>query len=270
MVLQIIFITIAIVGLILYIKPLTTFFQRRIQVKAYCEKISRDVSEPHVAPFAGFASERRSAADKIALETAITAESGKTGTVTAALDPGEGEFRAIMDRVASNPVSVSVLMQTTGPSVAAVPAPDLRMETPLAHANWRDELGQKLTWMVSSNRQQAELVLNPPQLGRIDVTLTLDGDRASVSFASPHAAVREILENSITRLREVLADAGVTLGQTHVGGDSRHDSNSMHRKNGSLAFGHGTSASHVATVEVPGSESAWRFTAGRGLVDVFA
>ena len=30
------------------IRPLTAFFQRRVQVSAFCEKVGRDVSEPQV------------------------------------------------------------------------------------------------------------------------------------------------------------------------------------------------------------------------------
>lgn len=214
------------------------------------------------------AEERSTTPDKLAVETAIAAESGKSGSLSTSSDSGGEDFRAVMERMATNPATA--VTQTTGTSAAAAPMPGLRVETPLAHTGWRDEVGQKLTWMVSNNRQQAELVLNPPQLGRIEVTLALDGDQASVSFASPHAAVRETLENSMTRLREVLAEAGVTLGQTHVSADSRHDSNSMHPNNNGLASGHRDEKGHAETIGTLGSGSASRSELGRGMVDVFA
>ena len=237
----------------------------------------KNTSGQHLEPAAGFALERSTAPDKLAVEAAITATSGKSATTSTTStasttstshDPNEGEFRAIIERVANNPAAIG--LQTNATSAPTAPAPGLRMETPLGQTGWRDEVGQKLTWMVSNNRQQAELVLNPPQLGRIEVTLILEGDRASVSFATPHPAVRETLENSMMRLREVLADAGVTLGQTHVGADSRHNSSSMHPKNDGLASTSVDGERHAATISVPGRESAWRSAAGRGMVDVFA
>jgi flagellar hook-length control protein FliK len=228
----------------------------------------KNTSGQHLEPAAGLALERSTAPDKLAVEAAITATSAKTATPSTSHDPNEGEFRAIIERVANNPAAIG--LQTNATSAPTAPTPGLRMETPLGQTGWRDEVGQKLTWMVSNNRQQAELVLNPPQLGRIEVTLILEGDRASVSFATPHPAVRETLENSMMRLREVLADAGVTLGQTHVGADSRHNSSSMHPKNDGLASTSVDGERHAATISVPGRESAWRSAAGRGMVDVFA
>ena len=228
----------------------------------------KNTSGQHLEPAAGLALERSTAPDKLAVEAAITATSAKTATPSTSHDPNEGEFRSIIERVANNPAAIG--LQTNATSAPTAPTPGLRMETPLGQAGWRDEVGQKLTWMVSNNRQQAELVLNPPQLGRIEVTLILEGDRASVSFATPHPAVRETLENSMMRLREVLADAGVTLGQTHVGADSRHNSSSMHQKNDGLASASVDGERHAATISVPGRESAWRSAAGRGMVDVFA
>lgn len=216
---------------------------------------------------AGLGGERSTAPDKLAVDAAITAGSGTTGAVSTTHDSGDGDFRAVMERMANNPAAA--VMQTAATSAPAAPTPGLRLETPLGQAGWRDEMGQKLTWMVSNNRHQAELVLNPPQLGRIEVTLTLDGDRASLNFVSPHAGVRETLESSMTRLREVLAEAGVTLGQTHVGADSRHDSSSMTPNNDGPAAGRKDDERYAGTIVAIGSGSAARSANGRGMVDVF-
>jgi flagellar hook-length control protein FliK len=208
------------------------------------------------------------APDKLAVDAAIAATSAKAGTASMANDLYEQDFRTAIDRASGNPAAIGV--QTSATSAPMPPAPGLRVETPLGQPGWRDEVGQKLTWMVSNNRQQAELVLNPPQLGRIEVALTIEDDRASVSFATPHAAVRETLENSVARLREMLADAGVTLGQTQVGTNSGNDPNPMHPKIDRFLSTRPAGEGHAATIGLPGSESAWRSTTSRGMVDVFA
>lgn len=226
--------------------------------------------EQHPGHTADFAGEHGTATDKLAVEAAIAAASGTAGASATNRDHGEGEFRAVMERVTNNPVNV--LMQNSGAAAAAptAPQPGLRLETPLTHAAWPDEMGQKLTWMANNHRQQAELVLNPPQLGRIEVTLDLTGDQASVSFVSPHAAVRETLEASLARLREVLAEAGVTLGQTHVGADSRHNPNSMYLKDDGSASGRMDGDRRVETPGTLRSGSAGLSSFGRGMVDIFA
>lgn len=234
------------------------------------EKPSADknASGQSLEPSAGLAIERSTAPDKLAAEAAITATPARTGISSTSHDPNEGEFRAIIERATNNPAGFA--MQTSATSAPTAPMPGLRMESSLGQAGWRDEIGQKLTWMASNHRQQAELILNPPQLGRIEVTLTLDGDRASVSFVSPHAAVRETLENAMTRLREVLAEAGVTLGQTHVGADSRHNQNAMHLKDDGSASGRMDGERQAETPGALSKGTAGRSVFGRGMVDIFA
>ncbi|MDZ4251626.1 MAG: flagellar hook-length control protein FliK [Sulfuritalea sp.] len=206
--------------------------------------------------------------DKLAVDAAITAEPGRTGTHAASLEHEPGDFRAVIERVANNPAAFGVQASEARTSTTRIA--DLPVATHLGRAGWQDEVGQKLNWMVGNNRQQADLVLNPPQLGRIEVTMRFEGDQLSASFASPHAAVRETLENSLVRLREVLADAGITLAHTHVGTDSRHDPKFMQPGQQHLPGDRGNA--QLATL--PGAEMdiapVWRGSGGRGMVDLFA
>ena len=98
--------------------------------------------------------------------------------------------------------------------------PSLRMETPLKAPGWQDELGQKLTLLVGREQHRAEIVLNPPQLGRVEVTLTVSNDQASAQFIAATPAARDALEQAVPRLREVLAEAGIALGQASVNEES--------------------------------------------------
>lgn len=161
-------------------------------------------------------------------------------------------------------------MQSTGTTPATTPPPSVRIETGFGQAGWHQEMGEKLSWMAGNGRQQADLVLNPPQLGRIEVTMIIDGDNVSASFASPNAAVREALENSMSRLREVLADAGVALGDTHVGADCRQDAGSTQTKDDRNASGNRFGETSALAVDVRAGASPWRNASGRGMVDVFA
>ena len=100
-------------------------------------------------------------------------------------------------------------------TVAAHASPD-RINTALNQPAWADEFSQKITWMASQRNQSAELHLNPPQLGPLDVVLKMNGDQASAVFTSPHAAVRDAIEQAIPQLREMLADSGIMLGNATV------------------------------------------------------
>lgn len=99
---------------------------------------------------------------------------------------------------------------------SATQATQLVIDTPVTQKQWGNEFSQKITWMATQQDQHAELHLNPAQLGPVDVVIKVSGDQATAQFTSAHAAVREVIEQSIPKLREMLADNGIMLGNTTV------------------------------------------------------
>ena len=83
-------------------------------------------------------------------------------------------------------------------------------------AGWDNALGQKVLWMVSQQQQVAELTLNPPDLGPLQVVLSISNDEASATFVSQHADVRQALEAALPRLKEMMAESGITLNSATV------------------------------------------------------
>lgn len=153
----------------------------------------------------------------------------------------------------------------TGGSDAA-----MAMRSPVGHPNWSNELGDKMTWMVSSQRQQAELVLNPPQLGRIEVSLTVNGDQANAVFTSPNAAVREMLENSLPRLREILAGSGLNLGQADVGAQAFAQQQGQDGQRQASGMRGDRGAELDSAISAGGAVNLGRAGERRGMVDIFA
>ena len=88
---------------------------------------------------------------------------------------------------------------------------------------WNTELGQQIVWMVGDQQQVAEIHVNPPNLGPLDIKLTIDGAQTTALFSSPHSEVREAVEAALPRLREVLADSGIMLGNASVTADTPRD-----------------------------------------------
>ncbi len=86
--------------------------------------------------------------------------------------------------------------------------------------SWTPAASQRILWMAGQNISTAELRLDPPELGSLSVRLRIQGDQASLSFTSPHAHVREVLDQQMPRLREMLAENGIELGQADVSDQS--------------------------------------------------
>ncbi|OGS81084.1 MAG: hypothetical protein A2061_01435 [Gallionellales bacterium GWA2_59_43] len=97
------------------------------------------------------------------------------------------------------------------------------ISTPLGSPAWGEDFSQKISWMVSQKNQVAELHLNPPNLGPLDVVLKISDNQATALFTSPHAAVRDAVESAMPKLRELLADNGIMLSNATVGDQSPRD-----------------------------------------------
>jgi flagellar hook-length control protein FliK len=111
------------------------------------------------------------------------------------------------------------LVSAPMPKPVDVPA-TLAVEPKVGSPGWDGALGQRVVWMATQHQQVAEMRLNPPNLGPLEVRLTISGDQASAQFVSHHPGVREAIESALPRLREMLADSGITLGNVQVGAES--------------------------------------------------
>ncbi|WP_020146715.1 flagellar hook-length control protein FliK [Thioalkalivibrio sp. ALJ15] len=78
------------------------------------------------------------------------------------------------------------------------------------------ELTDQIRMLARAQGGRTEIKLHPPQLGTLDVRLNVDGDRATVQFISANPVTREVLEAAMPRLRESLAQSGLTLEDATV------------------------------------------------------
>ena len=87
-------------------------------------------------------------------------------------------------------------------------------------AAWDQAVGQKVVWMVAGGQQTAELTLNPPDLGPLQVIISVNNDQANASFFSAQPEVRDALESALPKLRQMMSDAGVQLSGFSVNSQS--------------------------------------------------
>lgn len=90
---------------------------------------------------------------------------------------------------------------------------------------WETNLGSRLQMLIGQNVQTAEIRLDPPELGALDIKIKISNDIATVNITSPHSHVREALETAIPKLREMFAESGLSLGDVNVRQESfaQHD-----------------------------------------------
>jgi flagellar hook-length control protein FliK len=149
--------------------------------------------------------------------------------------------------------------------------PSATVETRVGAPGWDGEIGQKVVWMANQNHQIAEIHVTPPQLGPVEIRINISNDQANAMFVSPHASVRDAIEAALPRLREMLADNGLTLGNVTVSSQSfghpqqgQNEAGRSHRGFVPDVASTSLDEGRLAAV-MPGAKSA-----NVGLVDIFA
>ena len=219
------------------------------------------------------------------LAMAVHAVMDGSGRVPGGVSPGltEGTERGLLELAALQARSAKGLqlgqapVVTSGTAEAALPQLQttgglvlprlLSLDVPLQQPGWDRSLGDRVQWMVNQNVQLAELKLNPPGLGPLEVRVRVEGDRTHISFLASQANVRDAVDAALPRLREMFAEGGMSLGDVTVG----------HRDGGDGRGGQGTSGEDGAGATDGKPDDAQAdllrpdgMRAGQGLVDYYA
>ncbi len=83
-----------------------------------------------------------------------------------------------------------------------------------------DQLAERVQVMMSKNLKHVDIRLDPPELGKLQIKLSLNQDQASVQFTVGNQQTRDLVEQAMPRLRELLNQQGLQLAQTSVQQDS--------------------------------------------------
>lgn len=164
------------------------------------------------------------------------------------------------------------LMRTTPQASVETPTPlsgasANRLAPSIGAAAWGQALGEKIVWMAAGAQQTASLTLNPPNMGPLQIVLNISNDQATASFFSAQPEVRQALEAAFPRLREMMSEAGIQLGQATVSADTpQQNAPDPRSQRAALPFPDldETSAGGLPLSQPPALQS------GRGLIDTFA
>jgi len=144
-----------------------------------------------------------------------------------------------------------------------------RLAPPVGGKGWDQAIGQKVMWMATNGTQSASLTLNPPDLGPLQVVLHVNNQQADATFITAQPEVKQALEAAMPKLREMMDQAGIQLGQATVntGSPNQQGANQQQaRGSNSSHFGAGVDDADVNVAIVPRPVA----TGGQGLVDTFA
>jgi flagellar hook-length control protein FliK len=170
------------------------------------------------------------------------------------------------------------------PSINVAPQPQVALQQAQAAAaaatdklaprvgsnGWDQALGQKVVWMVAGEQQSATLTLNPPDLGPLRVVLSVSNNQATVDFAAAQPEVRQALQDAVPKLREMLGDAGIQLGQANVSAGTPNNQQGGFGERQQSSRGSGQTNDEDTDAPVRTVRSQTITGGGQGLVDTFA
>jgi flagellar hook-length control protein FliK len=172
-----------------------------------------------------------------------------------------------------SPAFQAALQQAQAP-VAAPKENAPPLDKPVGQPGWSQDLGERVTWMTQRGAQTAEIRLNPPHLGPLEVRVDINREQqASIQFVAHHAVVREALEAAMPRLREMMEAQHVNLGEVSVSQHSFAD-----RDNAQTGFeqqnrqgrGFQGESADIPSASYPEAESIAPNRIGNGLLSLYA
>lgn len=163
---------------------------------------------------------------------------------------------------------ISALSSLTA-AVSAVPgsattgvAHNLAMNETVGSSGFAKELGQQVTWLSGQEVKQAQIRLNPQDLGPLDVKISVEHGRVDVSFMTQHPATTAAVQQGLDQLHQMLGGQGLSLGHATVG---QHAQQQFAGQQGQQAQTFGSAGDEAADTPVA---VATRVVVG--IVDAFA
>lgn len=89
----------------------------------------------------------------------------------------------------------------------------------------------KVMVMINQKIQQVDIQLDPPEMGNVHVRVNLQNEQAAVQFIVQNQQAKDALEQNMGKLREMLAENGVDVGDANIEQRQANEQNS-HGANG--------------------------------------
>lgn len=100
---------------------------------------------------------------------------------------------------------------TTNPTIL-----NLNLPMPMDISKWQASLNEQICLISRQGIQNAEIKLNPQELGSLHIKLAMIDDKIDLHMAVAHNMVKGVLESALPMLRTSLEQQGITLQHTNI------------------------------------------------------
>lgn len=126
------------------------------------------------------------------------------------------------------------------------PASAVQSPLVLTKDNASDQVAERVQMMMSKNLKHVDIRLDPPELGRMQIRMSLNNDSATVHFTVQNQQTRDMVDQAMPRLREMLSQQGIQLADTSV---QQQGQQQRHASHGSASGGSSNGVSNGGDVD---------------------
>jgi flagellar hook-length control protein FliK len=183
------------------IAPTTALFASGAAASAVAAEATADAGAAIAPPQIGAFAALLGVADKRGRDSAIDtvdAAGAAGGSAAGGSTAADGAAAALQANASQSSPTVSATM-TDG--LAKI---DAGINTP----EFSQALADRVSWMAGNNLNGATLQVNPPQLGPIELRVSVENGHAQVWLSAHSAATLDALQSSTPKLREMLSSQG--------------------------------------------------------------
>ncbi|ASQ46068.1 flagellar hook-length control protein FliK [Legionella clemsonensis] len=148
------------------------------------------------------------------------------------------------------------------PFNATVSPKVLHLTQTVSSPEWGENFTQQIMWLGQQKIKTAIIKLNPQELGPLEVNLKLIKDTASVNITTHTVQVRELIEQTLPRLREMMSEQGVNLSQVNIDAHN-HQRSPSPQKSESITYEQENGEETILLTPLPRPKN-------KGIVDYFA
>ncbi len=88
-------------------------------------------------------------------------------------------------------------------------------------------LVDKVQAMMNFNQREMEIRLDPPELGAMQIRVRTEAEQAQINFVVQNQQAKELLEQSMSKLKDLLEEQGLSLGDTSVEGGEQGETDAQ-------------------------------------------
>ncbi|WP_264876991.1 flagellar hook-length control protein FliK [Vibrio agarivorans] len=153
---------------------------------------------------------------KASSDAALRNSLAATGLVAAKADKQESSTVQTHDGVSPNSVTSAAATAQVTRSEVNTPQGSVVISQAMSAEQMAEKANERVQVMLSKNLKNIDIRLDPPELGRMQIRMNMNGDNATVHFTVANSQARDVIEQAMPRLREMLAQQGLQLGDTSV------------------------------------------------------